>query len=92
MQLDLFTPSSAITTVSSSTVGLAGLCVTLPSGCHACGSNSSSSGPHWASVVCDCGAHRGWLPRQAAIFITDIIDNIGRPTQPIIIRKDQSKC
>jgi hypothetical protein len=94
VQLDLFISSSAITASSSSTARLAGLRVTMPNGCRACGSFGailgSSAGPHWASVICsDCGAHRGWLPRQSAISINQILDAGSRPSTPIVIRQMQ---
>jgi hypothetical protein len=92
-QLDLFVSSSAVTASSTTIIGLM---VELPRSCR-CGSCistiGSSKGPHYAELSCAaCDGHTGWLPRQAIPLINGIIDAFGRPTQPIILRKDYSKC
>jgi hypothetical protein len=79
-------------TPSSSPVDLS---IILPKPCSNCGSDSavvgSSRGPHHASLLCDCcGGHRGWLPGAAFKFLSDVIDNFGRPTEAIEIRRNQS--
>jgi hypothetical protein len=44
--------------------------------------------PHAGSLVCStCGKHRGWLPRHAYNFVTEIINKFGRPTEPIAYRR-----
>jgi hypothetical protein len=80
------------TALSSSPVGLS---VILPKPCGNCGSDSgiigSSRGPHHASLLCECcGAHRGWLSGTTCKFLSDVIENFGRPTEPIEIRYSQS--
>ena len=79
-------------TPSSSPVGLF---VILPKQCGNCGSDhaivGSSRGPHHASVFCDCcGSHRGWLSGTTYRFLSDVIENFGRPNEPIEIRRNQS--
>jgi hypothetical protein len=79
-------------TPSSSPVGLS---VILPKPCGNCGSDSaiigSSRGPHHASLLCECcGGHRGWLSGSTYKFLSDVIANFGRPTEPIWIRYSQS--
>jgi hypothetical protein len=80
------------TAPSSSPVGLS---VILPRQCGNCGSDNaiigSSRGPHHASVLCACcGGHRGWLSGTTYRFLSDVIENFGRPTEPILIRHNQS--
>jgi hypothetical protein len=42
---------------------------------------------HAAELRCaDCGAHRGWLPQQALIFINQTAARFGAPSEPIILR------
>jgi hypothetical protein len=82
----------APTTPSSSPVGLS---VILPKRCADCGSGAavvgSSRGPHHASLLCEsCRCHRGWLSGETFRFLSDVIDNFGRPTEPVVIRHNQS--
>ena len=88
VQLSMFTA----TTPSSSPVGLS---VVLPKPCRSCGADTavigSSAGPHHASLACSrCGVHRGWLSGTTFRFLSDVIDGFGRPTEPIVIRHNQS--
>jgi hypothetical protein len=88
-QLSMF---GAPTTPSSSPVSLS---VILPKPCRNCGYDTaivgSSAGPHYARLnCCSCGCHRGWLGGQTFHFLSDVIDNFGRPTEPILIRRNQS--
>jgi hypothetical protein len=81
-----------ITTPSSSPIGLI---VILPKPCSNCGSDSavvgSSRGPHHASLLCECcDRHRGWLSGTTYRFLSDVITNFGRPTEPILVRQNQS--
>jgi hypothetical protein len=87
-QLSMFEPTSP----SSSPTGLS---VIVPKLCGKCGSDSaiigSSRGPHHASLLCEyCGGHRGWLRGATYNFLFDVIENFGRPTEPILIRHNQS--
>jgi hypothetical protein len=75
-------------TVSSASV--IGLAVKLPRPCW-CGSMvatiGSSAGPHHARLQCaGCETHRGWLSRDSYEFIVAVVDEFGRPEQPITIR------
>jgi hypothetical protein len=88
-QLSMF---QNVTTPSSSPVGLG---VILPKQCTDCGSDSaiigSSRGPHHAALLCECcGSHRGWLRGTTYKILCDVIENFGRPTEPILIRHNQS--
>jgi hypothetical protein len=80
-QLSMFESTSP----SSSPIGLS---VILPKRCSNCGADAavigSSRGPHHASLLCDCcGRHRGWLSGVTYNFISTIIDQFGRPVEPI---------
>jgi hypothetical protein len=80
------------TTPSSSPIGLS---VLLPKPCSNCGSDStiigSSAGPHYGRLNCECcGSHRGWLSGSTYKFLSDVIENFGRPNKPIEIRHNQS--
>jgi hypothetical protein len=80
------------TAPSSSPVGLT---VILPKPCSNCGLNStvigSSVGPHYARLNCECcGSHRGWLRAATYKFLSDVIVNLGRPSEPILVRLNQS--
>jgi len=90
MSLDMF--GSMIVTPSSSPIGL---CVILPKPCCNCNSDTavigSSADPHHARLNCNCcGGHRGWLGAATFKFLSNVIDNFGRPSQPIEIRQNQS--
>jgi hypothetical protein len=68
-----------------------GLNVISPRPCGSCGSQlasiGSSRGPHAASLTClECSRHVGWLSGETHRFITEIIDHVGRPTEPITVR------
>ncbi len=82
-QLALF----ASTIPSTSPIGLT---VIMPD-CPACGAVESiigaGKGPHCGSLHCAvCGKHRGWIRPHLFFFIETIIDNFGRPVDPIVIR------
>jgi hypothetical protein len=88
VQLSMF----ASTTPSTSPVGLA---VILPRQCNNCSADTaiigSSAGPHHARLNCTCcGAHCGWLSGATFNFLSDVIENFGRPIEPIEIRHNQS--
>jgi hypothetical protein len=57
-----------------------------------CGSRiatlGSSAGPHEARITCDnCGTHRGWISREAANGILELIEHFGVPDTPIVFRR-----
>jgi hypothetical protein len=88
VQLSMF----AVTSPSSSPVGLT---VILPRLCRNCGADTgvigSSAGPHHARLkCCGCGCHSGWLSGETFRFLSDVIDNFGRPTEPVEVRRNQS--
>jgi hypothetical protein len=84
-QLDLFisTPESR--------GPLIGLTVKLPDTCR-CGTDVARIGPpvglHLAELRCaKCELHRGWLPRAAHQFLTEVVNKFGCSTTPIAIRR-----
>jgi hypothetical protein len=91
-------PHSAQLTLFGSTVSSTSvleLAVRLPRPCW-CGSAvatiGSSAGPHHGRLRCaGCETHRGWLSRESYEFIAAVIDEFGRPDQPITIRFKNSR-
>jgi hypothetical protein len=83
-QLDLF--------VAEAPAGpLDGLAVRLPDRCR-CGRHvaqiARGVGPHLAALECvHCRMFRGWLPREAHRFLTELVNKFGRPIEPIAIRR-----
>jgi len=80
--------SSAITVPSTSILGLS---VITPTPCHACRSIfavvGSSNGPHYGHYRCaSCDAFLNWMRGETHRFLCDVIDNFGRPAEPIEIR------
>jgi hypothetical protein len=74
---------------------LVGLAVQLPDTCR-CGANVARIGPpvgpHLAELRCaSCGRHRGWLPRAAHQFLSEIVNKFGRPDTPIAIRRGRGE-
>jgi hypothetical protein len=56
-----------------------------------CCNNVAVVGPgkaqHTAALRCEtCGAHRGWLRREALDFLTDLSQRFGAPAEPITLR------
>jgi hypothetical protein len=89
-QFDLF---AIPTDRAPDTNPLLDLKVVLPDFCPKCRSGMAiigpGKGPHVASLTCaGCRHHRGWLSKQKADFIKQIISTFGRPTEPIVIRGD----
>jgi hypothetical protein len=70
-----------------------GLRVHLPDTCDCGGSTAligADSALHLAELRCDsCDAYRGSMARVTYGFIAQIIDNFGRPTVPIVIRRSE---
>ena len=67
-----------------------GLLVRTPRPCRRCGAElvviGPGKGPHAASLICaECETHRGWLSHESHRFITEIVDQSGRPTEPILL-------
>jgi hypothetical protein len=52
----------------------------------------SSAGPHHASLHCArCDNFRGWLCAESYRFINAVIDEFGRPDQPITVKLRNSR-
>jgi hypothetical protein len=86
------TARRAIISTSDLCDPLIGLTVIIPDFCRSCGDNVAKigppAGPHLASLRCTrCDQHRGWLPRTAHQFLTEVVNKFGRPTEPIAIRR-----
>lgn len=67
-----------------------GLLVRTPRPCRRCSSELAvigpGKGPHAASLTCaECETHRGWLSHEFHRFITEIVNESGRPTEPIVL-------
>jgi hypothetical protein len=91
-QIDLFGP---VTTAPSTS--LIGLQVTLERRPCLCGGITvtvgSSVGPHYAVLKCSaCDRYRGWLSHDTAHFLNTIIDNFGRPTEPVVVRNSRTSA
>jgi hypothetical protein len=83
-QHDLFEPVTAAST------SLIGMQVNLQRRPCLCGGVTitigASVGPHYAALKCSaCDRHRGWLSAETAHFLINIIDNFGRPTEPVVV-------
>jgi len=70
---------------------LHGLLAQLPRPCR-CGGELAvigpGKGPHAASLhCCECETHRGWIGHQTYKFLTGTLNQFGRPTEPIILRR-----
>jgi hypothetical protein len=68
-----------------------GLNVVMPVACPKCRNRLAivgpGKGPHAASLICArCRHARGWLAKQEADFINNIISTFGRPTAPVVLR------
>jgi len=78
-------------------ITLDGIVVELDRGCAWCGHAAlvivgPGSGPHAAALACPhCHRTGGWLPKEAAAFITEVIETFGRPVEPVIIREGRPK-
>ncbi len=88
-QSELF--DSAAGVAPAPTDPLHGLSVRLPTACR-CYSELAVIGPgkspHAASLhCCECETHRGWIGHQTHKFLTETINQFGRPTEPIILRR-----
>jgi hypothetical protein len=68
-----------------------GLKAVMPAACTKCRNRLAiirpGKGAHAASLTCTrCRHARGWLAKQEADFINNIISTFGRPTAPIMLR------
>jgi hypothetical protein len=87
--------STQLDPLPSSTAPLHGLEVVIQSTtarpcCSRCGIAiiGYAAGPHAASLTCaHRGQHRGWLSKRTAGKIEEIVQQFGRPTEPIVLRR-----
>jgi hypothetical protein len=83
-QLDLFAEKLAPDAT------LVGWSVRMPAPCPHCygvaATIGAGRGPHSASLRCGCGRHLGWMSAETFTFITAIVRQFGRPTEPIVVR------
>ena len=48
--------------------------------------------PHRASLHCkECRAFRGWVSNEAFRFVAKIVEQFGKPTEPILIHRGKSE-
>jgi hypothetical protein len=73
-------------------LSLEGVIVELDRGCAHCGNETlvvtgPGRGPHAATLSCQrCHRNGGWLPKEAAAFIIEIVKAYGRPSGRVIVR------
>ena len=75
---------------------LVGIDVRLPDRCKHCSSQLAVIGPsrppHRASMNCkSCGSFRGWVSNVSFDFISKVVEQFGRPTEPILIHRGKSQ-
>jgi hypothetical protein len=101
MTEDLFRATGLTSTETFAPLGkivnpLIGIDVKLPDACKHCGSNLAVIGaapiPHRASLHCkECGLFRGWVSNEAFRFVNKIVEQFGKPTEPILIHRGKSE-
>jgi hypothetical protein len=78
--------------VTTSSTSLIGIRITMPDGCPVCDSHQavlgSSKAMHAACFRCEqCDRHRGWASAAFSGLVQGIIDQFGRPVEPITVRR-----
>jgi hypothetical protein len=72
---------------------LVGLAIMLPEQCPRCGGHDAvigaGRGPHKASIMCVGGRHLGWMSIATFNFIHSIVQQFGRPTEPICANRQR---
>ena len=101
MHEDLFRATALSSTETFAPLGkivnpLIGINVKLPDACKHCGSNLAIIGPapipHRASLHCrGCQLFRGWVSNEAFRFVSKIVEQFGRPIEPILIHRGKSE-
>ena len=85
-QLDLFADNPT----PARDADVVGLPIVMPTLCPRCygvtATIGAGRGPHRASLMCGCGCHLGWMSAETFSFITAIVRQFGRPTEPIKVR------
>src|SRR5262245_61960834 len=82
--------------ISEKSTSVAGLQIVLPHSCR-CGETisiaGSSRGPHHARILCiNCGVFRAWMSGPTFNFLSAVIDQFGRPVEPIEISLNSRNC
>ena len=100
MHKDLFRATALSSTETFAPLGkianpLISITVKLPDTCK-CGSPLAVIGPavvpHRASLHCqECGQFRGWVSNEAFRFVTKIVEQFGKPAEPILIHRGKSE-
>ena len=75
---------------------LVGIDVRLPDVCRNCGSPLAVIGPsrppHRGSLNCkSCESFRGWVSNVSADFISKIVEQFGKPGEPILVHRGKSQ-
>jgi hypothetical protein len=100
MHEDLFRATALSSTETFAPLGkianpLIGITVKLPDTCK-CGSPLAVIGPavvpHRASLHCqECRQFRGWVSNEAFRFVAKIVEQFGKPAEPILIHRGKSE-
>ena len=75
---------------------ISGLVAKLPDVCKKCGSHLAIIGPasvpHRASLHCkECRTFRGWVSDTSLKFVSKVVEQFGKPTEPILILRGKSE-
>jgi hypothetical protein len=100
MQKGLFRATALSSTETFAPLGkianpLIGITVKLPDTCK-CGSPLAVIGPavvpHRASLHCqECRQFRGWVSNESFRFVSKIVEQFGKPIEPILIHRGKSE-
>ena len=101
MHEDLFRATALSSTETFAPLGkivnpLIGIDVKLPDTCKHCGSDLAVIGaapvPHRASLHCkECRTFRGWVSDSSFKFVRKVIEQFGKPKEPILILRGKSE-
>jgi hypothetical protein len=74
-----------------------GLDVMLPDPCRGCADHRAivvpGKGPHLAAYVCACcDQHRGWMSSTTYEFLVTLIQEFGRPGEPVVVSRKSQQC
>jgi hypothetical protein len=98
---DLFRATALSSTETFAPLGkivnpLIGISVKLPDTCKHCTSDLAVIGaapiPHRAALHCrGCQLFRGWVSNEAFRFVSKIVEQFGKPIEPILIHRGKSE-
>jgi hypothetical protein len=101
MHEDLFGATALSSTETFTPLGkianpLIGINVKLPDGCKHCASDLAVIGaapvPHRASLHCkECQLFRGWVSDTSFRFVSRVVEQFGKPTEPVLILRGKSE-